>query len=159
MRSCPNCLGSGKITSETTSDDDYYDFRFGHYHRSTPVYEEVCPECKGRGLLQTGGGRRPKSRAESEIFRTETDDWTLDDWEWSERFDDFTRQYRYTVEVIDREERKTPIIGKALALRRMTVANGTTVAEAATALRLLHALMSKHDLTVGDLDEYELRSA
>jgi hypothetical protein len=158
MRSCPDCCGRGKVTSEPTSDDHDY-FRFRHYHRSSPVFEEVCPKCKGRGLLHTGSEQRPQTRAEAEIFRPETDHWTVDDWEWSERFDEFTRRYHHTVEVGDSEAVTTSILGKALALRRMTVANGTTVEEAATALRLLQALMAKYDLTTDSLEECELRRA
>lgn len=41
----------------------------------------------------------------------------------------------------------------------MTVANGTTVAKAATALRLLTNLLTKYGLTKADLDEYEARRA
>lgn len=155
MRACKNCRGQGRVSIQSPDDD----FGFGPYHRSKPVNEEVCPECRGRGLIQSGSDGRPKTRAEAEIFRPETDNWTLLDWEWDEHFQEFARQYRRFVRADDHDAPKPSIIDKALALRRMTVANGTTVAEAATALRLLTDLIAKYGLTHSDLDECEARRA
>jgi hypothetical protein len=99
------------------------------------------------------------TRAQAAIFNPETDDWTIEDWEWHERFSEFREQFRRYVDVADHEPVKPSIIDKLLALRRMTVANGATVAEAATALQILIELMTKHALSDVDLDEYEARRA
>ena len=60
-------------------------------------------------------------------------------------------------EIAEKSERlvDNSVIDKALALRRMTEANGATPAEAATALKLLGRLMAKNHLTASDLDEHE----
>jgi hypothetical protein len=156
MRACEKCRGRGKVSEDP---DDYFDFNFGAYHQSRPVHQVVCAECRGRGLIQSQTSKRPKTRAETELFRPETDDWTLEDWEWDEHFAEFAERFRRFVDVRGQDAVKPSIIDKALALKRMTVTNGTTVAEAATALRLLTNLLTKYGLTKADLDEYEARRA
>jgi hypothetical protein len=161
VRACPKCHGSGRVAEE----DDYNGSRgfyrefygVGYHRQSKPIHQDTCPECKGRGILRSSGSEgRPKTRAEEAIFQDETDDWTLSDWEWDARFEEFIRPYH---EQAYREEPKprapdairASIIGKARALRRMTEANGATVHEAATASERLQHLMSKYGLSDDDL--------
>lgn len=164
MRSCPRCRGSGKVAEEDDYRDgrDFYrDFHGVAYHRqSTPVHEDVCPECKGRGILRSSGEGKPKTRAEQEIFQDATDDWSLFDWEYDKAFEEFIHKYwdrpnEASSATRDSDAARASIISKARALRRMTVANGATVHEAKTASGMLQKLMRKHGLSANDLDELD----
>lgn len=157
MRACSKCDGRGKIAVEF---DDYdFDYVHNRYYSSKRVTEEVCRECKGRGLVQSRAEGRPMTRAETEIFASETDHWDVEDWEWLDRFTEFREKFQEHADVSDGQPASTSLIDKLLALRKMTVANGATAAEAATALRILTELMSKHALSDVDLDQFEARRA